>query len=171
MLDTYEKQPRNKLTVTIVAVLVVASIVLAADYLKTHRSDTADDAVTTTQSSSTASTSSAAPTTGSSTTATTSGTYKDGTYTASETYRVPHGTESITVSATLQDGAVTATTVKNSENDFDSARYQEDFSAGYKSHVVGKKIDGLSISIIAGASDTTEAFNNALEQIASQAQS
>ena len=109
--------------------------------------------------------------TGSSSTATTAnGTYKDGTYTASSSYFVPHSNESIAVSVTLKGGVVTDVSVQNSEGDGESAAYQEDFTASYKSHVVGKKISGLQLSVIAGASDTTQGFNDALSQINSKAQ-
>ncbi len=96
--------------------------------------------------------------------------YKDGSYTATSNYFVPHGSEAIKVNATLQSGVVASISVSNSENDFDSASYQESFSTAYKSHVLGKKINGLQLDVIAGASDTTQAFNEALSRIASKAQ-
>jgi uncharacterized protein with FMN-binding domain len=98
------------------------------------------------------------------------GSYKDGTYTATSNYQVPHGSESIKVNLTLKGGVVTSSSVQNSENNFDSAQFQEGFAATYQSYVVGKKISGLQLGAISGASDTTAGFNEALSQIASQAQ-
>jgi len=109
-------------------------------------------------------------TTSDSSTSSASSNYKDGTYTATSTYEVPHGDEEIEVNLTLSGGTITNVSVQNSEYDYDSARYQEDFAAEYKQYVVGKKIDGLQLNYIAGASDTTEGFNDALSKIASQAQ-
>jgi hypothetical protein len=40
----------------------------------------------------------------------------------------------------------------------------------YKSHVVGKNISGLKLGALAGASDTADAFNQAISQITSKAQ-
>jgi uncharacterized protein with FMN-binding domain len=171
MLRTYERNSRLKLTATVLAVLVVAGVVVLADHFKSQSSKAATSSaisVSTTPSNTTGRPS--ASSTGSTSASSPSGSYKDGTYTASGNYRVPHGSESIQVSLTLKDGVVASSSVQNSENDFDSAQFQEEFAAAYKNYVVGKKISGLQIGVIAGASDTTAGFNEALSQIASQAQ-
>lgn len=181
MLSTYEKHSRAKLVATLASILVVMGVVLVADHIKSRQ----DASAAFTQSSPTATasetpTATTTPTVGTATstptpapTATpasnTSG-YKDGAYTASSSYFVPHGDEQIQVNLTLKNGTITDVSIQNSENDFDSARFQEDFAAAYKSRVVGKKISGLRLSNIAGASDTTQGFNDAVGQIASKAQ-
>ncbi len=170
MLSTYERNSRLKLITTVLAVLVVAGVVVLADHFKPQRSGTATNAsspITATAPSSTASNStSQSASDGSSA----NGSLKDGTYTTTSDYQVPHGSEELQVSITLKDGVVTASTVQNSENNFDSAQYQEEFAAAYKSHVVGQKISSLQLGTISGASDTTSAFNDALSQITSKAQ-
>lgn len=96
--------------------------------------------------------------------------YKNGTYTASSDYYVPHGYESIAVSLTVNNGTVSDVSIQNSENNGTSAFFQENFSGVYKSQVVGRKLSGLQISDVSGASDTTRAFNTALNQIENQVQ-
>jgi hypothetical protein len=167
MLSTYERNSRLKLAATIVAVLVVAGIVVLADHLKSASHMVA--ATTTTGTATSTLATNSASSSGVSRSNASVGAYKDGSYTATSSYRVPHGSESIRVSVTLKDGVVTASSVQNSENDFDSAQFQEEFAAAYKSYVVGKKISGLQLGAISGASDTTAGFNEALSQIASQA--
>lgn len=178
MLDTYEQNSKKKLIATIVTVVVIAGIVVVADMLKNKSSiaDVAsqqtaqavtpatDQAVTSTQTTNSADTSS------STATSTSSSAIKDGTYSATADYYVPHGTESIKVNVTLSGGTITDVSIANSESDHDSAEYQAEFSSSYKSYVVGKKISGLQLSNVAGASDTTEGFNEALDKIAAEAQ-
>ncbi len=182
MLETYEQNSKKKLIATALAVLVIAGVVMFADHLKTTNSTTTNTVAQTTSPTTAATTgdvttpttsdTSASTSTSSSTaTSTTSpSTYKDGTYTATSEYYVPHGDESIEVSLTVSSSVVTSVSIQNSESDRDSASYQEEFASAYKSYVVGKKISGLKISTIAGASDTTQGFNDALSQIASKAQ-
>ncbi len=178
MLTTYQQHARTKLIAIVVSVVVIAGIVVFADHIKAN-SSTADTTLAQTSNSAptTNTTKTATPTdstTTSNTTATTTTTnssgYKDGTFTASSSYYVPHGYENIQVSLTLKDGVVTDASLRNSESDPDSASFQEEFTSAYKSHVVGKKISGLRLSIISGASDTTQGFNDAVSQIASKAQ-
>lgn len=97
--------------------------------------------------------------------------YKDGTYSASSSYYVPHGQESIQVTLTLKNGVVTDSSVTNSETNYESASYQEGFAQEYKSYVIGKNIKDVQLSYVAGASDTTNGFNDAVNSIMSQAQS
>ncbi len=96
-------------------------------------------------------------------------TYKDGTYTVSDTYPSPGGEEDIKVVLTLKDNAVTAVDVTQDANQRESEEYQSMFQQGYKSRVIGKAIDGLELDSVSGSSLTTQAFDEALEQIRSQA--
>lgn len=177
MQPTYEKQSKTKLTATIVAVIVIAGIIILADHLKSSDNDAAP--LTTTSASSGTALNSATSTgtsagnssSGStSTTASSSAGYKDGTYSASSSYYVPHGYEQIQVSLTVKSGVITASSITNSESDPESARFQENFASSYKSYVVGQKLSSLQLGVISGASDTTQGFNDALSKIASEAQ-
>lgn len=174
MLNTYQRQAKIKLVTSIVTLVVIAGGILAIDNVKSSAgtatssissTGTSSPVTTTPQPTTSISTPSSQPTTSSS-----SSGYKDGTYSASASYYVPHGNESIQVSLTISNGTITNASIQNSEGDNESARYQEDFAAVYKSSVVGQKISGLQLSVIGGASDTTQGFNDALSQIASKAQ-
>jgi uncharacterized protein with FMN-binding domain len=161
----YERQSKAKLVASLAAVIVIAGIIIVADH---EKSENRQGIVSTTAASSLQSTT-ASSNTSSTTSSTTTG-YKDGTYSATSNYYVPHGTEDIQVSVTLKDGVITASSITNSESDPDSAQFQESFTSAYKSYVVGKNISGLSLNTISGASDTTQGFNDALSKIASEAQ-
>jgi len=97
--------------------------------------------------------------------------YKDGTYSATSNYYVPHGVESIKVTLTLKSGVVTDSSVANSEGNNESASYQQGFAQEYRRYVVGKNITDVKLSYVAGASDTTNGFNDAVSSIISQSQS
>ena len=100
---------------------------------------------------------------------TTSGTYTDGTYDASASYQSPNGTESIDVEITLADNVITAVTVTGNGESPDSQRYQGEFENGIADVVVGKNIDDISVDKVAGSSLTSGGFNDAIEQIKSEA--
>ena len=100
---------------------------------------------------------------------TTSGTYTDGTYDASASYQSPNGTESIDVEITLADNVITAVTVTGNGESPDSQRYQGEFENGIADVVVGKNIDEISDDKVAGSSLTSGGFNDAIEQIKSEA--
>lgn len=128
---------------------------------------TAADATTTAASTAAAAASGADATTASASTSA----YKDGTYDAEGSYQSPGGTESIGVSLTLADGAVTAVTVTPKATDPNGERFQGEFKDGISSEVVGKKLDELSVSKVAGSSLTSGGFNAAVEQIKADAKS
>ena len=167
MLQTYEQHSKRKLAATFITIAVIAGVVIFADHAKAHSSS---------PMAITAHTRKAAPasTTASSSTSTSSSTsrsgYKDGTYSASSDYYVPPGSQTIEVSITLKNGVITNSSVRNSEGDPTSAAFQQDFASSYKSYVVGQKLSSLQIGVIAGASDTTQGFADALSQIANKAQ-
>ena len=96
-------------------------------------------------------------------------TYKNGTYEATGSYSTPGGRESIDLTVTLADGVITNTTVSGSGLTSDSREHQAEFASGYKSLVVGKNIDEVSLSRVAGSSLTSNGFNDALEQIKTDA--
>lgn len=104
------------------------------------------------------------------TTSTTEGDYQDGQYTATAQYltptRIPHD---VTVSLTIEDAQVTAAeTLFDGDREF-SNNHQSWFDQEYKSQVVGVSLDDILLSRTGGASLTTRAFNQALEEIKDQA--
>ena len=97
--------------------------------------------------------------------------YTDGAYTAEGSYSTPGGSEDISVTATLTDGVITDITATGSATGGNSAQYQRQFLSGYKSEVVGKSIDEVKLSRVAGSSLTSTGFNRALDTIKNDAKS
>ncbi|WP_157580024.1 MULTISPECIES: FMN-binding protein [unclassified Plantibacter] len=95
--------------------------------------------------------------------------YKDGSYTADGSYQSPNGTESITVTVTLAEDKVTAVDVVSHAESANSKRYQAEFISGIAGEVVGKDIDGLKVSKVAGSSLTSGGFNAAIDTIKTEA--
>lgn len=102
---------------------------------------------------------------------TTASSFKDGTYSASVNYIAHRHNESIQVTLKIKDNIISSSELEQSMSDRESQQYQTEFEQLYKSRVVGKKLDQVSISRIAGASDTSEAFMTAVRQIQNKAQS
>lgn len=96
--------------------------------------------------------------------------YKNGTYSAVGVYYSPEGQESINVSVTLTNGIVTDSTVTGNATNGRSVRYQQMFIGGFKSLVIGKSIDAISLDYVSGSSLTPAGFNDALSQIKTKAQ-
>ena len=123
--------------------------------------------------------SSAAATTGTasggSTSAAASGTattsYKDGVYTEEGSYQSPGGNETISVSLTLAKNLVTAVTVKTIKADSEAREYEEKFESGISRDIVGKSLDSLNVSRVAGSSLTSQGFNAAVTKIKADAKS
>jgi uncharacterized protein with FMN-binding domain len=98
-----------------------------------------------------------------------SATYTDGTYTAEGTYQTPESVETISVTVTLKDDVVTAVSVNGNPTRAESQQYQSQFIGGISDVVVGKDIDTLSVSRVAGSSLTSSGFNEAIDEIKSEA--
>lgn len=98
-----------------------------------------------------------------------SGAYKDGTYTAEGSYQTPESVETISVTVTLKDDVVTDVSINGSPTRAESQQYQSQFVGGISEAVVGKKIDTLSVSRVAGSSLTSGGFNKAIDEIKSEA--
>jgi len=96
-------------------------------------------------------------------------TYKDGTYNATGSYSSPGGEQSIELTVTIKSGIITDTSLVTDAIGGDAMDYQASFAGSYKSFVVGKNIDRVSLSRIAGSSLTSNGFNNALDQIKTDA--
>jgi hypothetical protein len=99
----------------------------------------------------------------------TSASYTDGSYTAEGSYTSPAGQESVKVELTLEDDVVTAVTVTPEADDPQAKSFQEKFASGIADAVVGKDIDTLNVSRVAGSSLTSGGFNAALETIKADA--
>ena len=100
---------------------------------------------------------------------TTSTKYKDGQYTSTVSYDVPKHSNTISITVTLSSDSITSVTAKNSYSDRESREYIDDFMAKLSSAIVSKKLDNAQLSRLAGASSTTDAYNDAITKIASQA--
>jgi hypothetical protein len=97
--------------------------------------------------------------------------YQDGTYTTNVTYITPkRATYGMNVSLTLNQDIITGATIvytDGAEKDPNAAK----FEAAYKTQIIGKDIDTISLSRVGGASLTTNAFNDAVANIKADAQS
>ncbi|GAA1781796.1 hypothetical protein GCM10009712_31390 [Pseudarthrobacter sulfonivorans] len=96
--------------------------------------------------------------------------YQDGTYSADGTYVSPNGTETVGVELTLAAGTVTAVNITQHPSNPNTRKFQGEFAGGIASQVVGKNIDELKVSKVAGSSLTSGGFNQAVEKIKSEAQ-
>ncbi|MGG7509681.1 FMN-binding protein [Plantibacter sp. YIM 135249] len=116
--------------------------------------------------------SSAAPSASSTTDASASSgsaSYKDGSYTAKGSYQSPGGEEDLTVTVTLTKDVVTALDVVSGANSPNGKQFQAKFISGIQSEVVGKDIDSLKVSKVAGSSLTSGGFNEAIDEIKADA--
>ncbi len=95
--------------------------------------------------------------------------YTDGQYSAEGSYLSPAGEESIKVDLTLQGDIVTAVTVTPEADDAQARGFQQKFAGGIADVVVGKDIDTLDVSRVAGSSLTSGGFSQALETIKADA--
>jgi uncharacterized protein with FMN-binding domain len=125
----------------------------------------------TTPSGSTGTTSGSSSGTSSTGSATSSVSYKDGSYTEQGTYASPGGQELISVALTLKSNVVTAVTVKTVKADPTATGYESMFIAGIGKVAVGKNINTLNVSRVAGSSLTSMGFNDALTKIKADAKS
>ena len=110
------------------------------------------------------------PSSGSSALAGSGSTYKDGTYSADGNYTSPNGTETVGVQLTLASGTVTDVQITEHPSNPNTRKFQGEFASGIAAQVVGKSIDDLNVSKVAGSSLTSGGFNQAVEQIKSEAQ-
>lgn len=91
--------------------------------------------------------------------------YKDGSYSATGSYSTPNGQESIDLTVTIKDGVITSTSLVQNARSGEAKEYQAEFASGYKDLVVGKNVNDVSLSRVAGSSLTSNGFNRALNQI------
>jgi len=95
--------------------------------------------------------------------------YTDGTYTAEGSYQTPESIETIEVTVTLAEGVIEDVEVVGNPTKPESEEYQGRFIGGISDEVVGKSIDEINVSRVAGSSLTSGGFNEAIEQIKTDA--
>ncbi|WP_045730546.1 FMN-binding protein [Pseudarthrobacter chlorophenolicus] len=110
------------------------------------------------------------PSAGESALASSGSSYKDGTYSADGTYVSPNGNETVGVQLTLAADKVTDVQITQHPSNPNTRKFQGEFAGGIAAQVVGKNIDELNVSKVAGSSLTSGGFNQAVEQIKSEAQ-
>ena len=103
-------------------------------------------------------------------TTTGSGSYTDGTYTASGDYQAPSGTETVEVTITLADNSITAVEVVGDATDPQAKLIQGEFINGIGGVVVGKNIDSIQVDKVGGSSLTSGGFNAAIDAIKADAE-
>lgn len=96
--------------------------------------------------------------------------YADGTYSVSQSYRVPEGhTEDISIELTLSGDKISAIAVDTVASNDESAQYQSGFDTLIVGEVEGKTLDDADVSRLGGASLTSNAFNDLLEAVRNEA--
>jgi Tfp pilus assembly protein PilV len=162
--------PKNQ-TGPIVAIvgLIVIVVVGVLAYQNMNKPQTQTQNVTTSameQSAQPTQETAAKPSTGE---AMTASNYKDGTYTAVGHYTSPGGAEELGVTLTIAKGVVTDSTVEVKGTRPMTKAKQTEFSQNYKPQVEGKNIDEINLTKVAGSSLSPKGFNDAVEQIKSEA--
>lgn len=161
---------RNKIFAVVGTVAILGTAGAVGALLFTQQDTTASGTVTTTSQTNSSSSSTGSSSNGTSS-STSTGSYKDGTYTTTQSYSVPHGGQnSVKATITIASGKITAVTVDDSYTDGESGMYIQDFESSVKGVVVGQSIGSTSFSRIGGASLTSQAFYDALDTVATQAQ-
>ena len=94
-----------------------------------------------------------------------SGKYKRGTYSMTGNYISPGGPREVKVAIILTDGVITEATVEGTATDATSKRFQGEFVENFKPMVIGKNIDEVVLTKVAGSSLTPKGFNDALDKI------
>jgi uncharacterized protein with FMN-binding domain len=96
-------------------------------------------------------------------------TYKDGDYDAEGSYTNPGGESKVEVELTLADNKITEVTVTPKAENGTSKQFQSKFAGGISGEVVGKSLDELDVSKVAGSSLTSTGFNAAIDEIKADA--
>ncbi len=152
---------------SVLAVLVIGGVITYKVLSNKSVIASTSQTPSTKTSTSTVSTPSSAATT--SPQATTSS-LKDGTYSATTEYSVPHGnSNTLTTKITISNGKINDVSTNDQYSDRESGIYIDDFESSLKSSVVGKSLDNISSSRIGGASLTSDAFYETLDTIATNA--
>lgn len=151
-----EARKPNAAVIAVIIVVLLAAVAGGAYYIMNRKDETGTEGTTT--DSSTQQPASDTPSTN-------TGSYKNGTYTATGSYISPGGQESVDVEVTLENGVIASATVTPHPAAATSTQYQSEFVNNFKPLVVGKSIDEVKLSRVAGSSLTSGGFNEAIEKI------
>lgn len=165
MNNTPKLHPAVAALITIILIGVATGVVAAVNGRPATSSVGTDTAMTSTSSTNDTSPAASSSSTTPSMAGTGSANYKDGQYNVTSSYQTPGGTESIDVTLTLAGNSVSAVDISQRADSRESQEYQMMFASAYKSRVVGKKINDINLSRVAGSSLTTLGFTDALDQI------
>lgn len=92
------------------------------------------------------------------------------TYESDVSYTTPGGTShDMTISLTLNNGVVVGADVVYDGGEGYSNNHQRRFDAAFEGEVLGQSLSSISLSRVGGASLTSEAFNDAVADISTQA--
>jgi uncharacterized protein with FMN-binding domain len=91
--------------------------------------------------------------------------FKDGIYSSDGRYSTPGGNESIGITVTLKGGIIEDINLEQRATGGDTEIYQRKFASQYKEYVVGKNIEEVKLTRVAGSSLTSNGFNDSLESI------
>ncbi len=165
-------QPKPKIHPAVAALIVIVLVgIVASVVIVVNNSNNSDKNTSTTQSTEETQPAGTSEETATDTPAVTNTSgYADGTYNATASYVTPGGIESIDLTLTIASGVITNTELAASGNSDHAEGHQMAFEAEYKDLIVSKSVDEVSLSRVAGSSLTTNAFNDALEQIKTDAQ-
>lgn len=161
-----DESPQDKGRNPVVAGIIVVAILglLVGGVIALNKKDEDPAASTASQSTNTSQSSSDTSAVKSAT-----GTYKDGTYSATGSYNSPGGNERIAVELTIKDGKVTSASATSRAVSPTGSQYQKQFIGGFKSEVVGRNVDDVELTTVSGSSLTPQGFNDAIDQIKQQA--
>jgi uncharacterized protein with FMN-binding domain len=153
-----------------IGLAIGAAAVVAIAGLSIAKSNKDTEVVTPQPTEATVPTETAAVPTSTTTNTVAGASYKDGTYSATGSYKSPGGMDKLGVTITLKGDVVTDATVTEEAGDKTSVKFQDMFIAGYKEYVVGKNISTISVGKVSGSSLTSIGFNDALAQIKAKAE-
>lgn len=97
------------------------------------------------------------------------GSYQDGVYSADGNYVSPNGQEKVGVQLTLAGGSVSDVAITQHPSNPNTKKFQGEFAGGIKTQIVGKKLDEIKVSKVAGSSLTSGGFNQAVDKIKTEA--
>lgn len=166
-MSTFELQSRSRIAKTLGPVLAVTLLSTLAACTPSAGTDTTGES----SSSTMMEVSSSSAVTMESSSAATEGAYADGTYSAQGAYRSPAGGELVTISLTLKGDKVTDATFSGDATNPKSKTMQAAFASGFKSQVVGKSLDEVSVGVVNGSSLTGIGFMEAVGKIKADAKS
>lgn len=94
----------------------------------------------------------------------------DGVYSYEISFRQPDGIDYINLNFEVENGVVSSFEVEDVKVDRESRRYNRNFNDGVQDLVIGKKVEDINLPYkVSGASLTTRAVSEKLDEIKSQA--